>query len=566
MKYAAVFTSVELIVFALIQNQHFGETQLVDGVPADGSSCHCHCTVKSPSSHICKKVRSQQGQMEPLYLVSALSSGPNCHCSCKMDNTTSWNPCEIDWAQEKIRNKALDLIKVFSMAEQLTEAMQSNELRRLNANVNRLSLHLKTLEQELKYNVTLRSSSIEESQVNLMHHAQTFKNYSETIRTLAKQLSKLNLFLRHKGFNTSVKPAKTKSPKHPEFIDQGVRDGKETKKDGKKTLAIGNFGNNVGVKERSSAGSSSNKESEKPDRASSIPVTDLEDGQTNNGSPTQIRPAISEEQSSSEHSNRVREDDCAGTLTAVEEPFTHGKYGKAEGAWMKDPLSGDDNIYVANYLFGSTLLEFRNLEYFKQGRVSRSYGLPCSWIGTGHVVYNGSFYYNKAFTQTILRYDLHQRSTAAWNTLDDLIPQPATPSRWRGYSDVNFAADESGLWVVYASNDFGYQPEDVLVVAKIDPVELVTRKETTWKTGLRRQFYGNYFIICGVLYVVNQQAQKDGSISFAYDTHTNSDTSPGLLFPSHSTILTQLDYNPKDKLLYAWDNGTQVTYSLLFIF
>ena len=75
---------------------------------------------------------------------------------------------------------------------------------------------------------------------------------------------------------------------------------------------------------------------------------------------------------------------------------------------------------------------------------------------------------------------------------------------------------------------------------------------------------GNAFVVCGVVYCIDAYNSRSTTINFAYDTKTSTQWDPNIQFTNQYGYNSMVDYNPREKMLYAWDNRRQVTYPLTF--
>ena len=125
---------------------------------------------------------------------------------------------------------------------------------------------------------------------------------------------------------------------------------------------------------------------------------------------------------------------------------------------------------------------------------------------------------------------------------------------------MDLAVDEHGLWAISGRNSNGYRP----YVTKIDVV--TNSVILSWSlSGVERMTsMGNAFMACGVFYAVDDYNPKTTTINYAFDTKTGRRWNPGLTFTNQYGYNSMIDYNPREKVLYAWDNKRQVTYSLTF--
>ncbi|XP_012576633.1 PREDICTED: noelin [Condylura cristata] len=211
--------------------------------------------------------------------------------------------------------------------------------------------------------------------------------------------------------------------------------------------------------------------------------------------------------------------------------------------------------YMDGYHNNRFVREYRSMADFMSSDNFTSHRLPHPWSGTGQVVYNGSIYFNKFQSHIVIRFDLRTETILKTRSLDYAGYNNMYHYAWGGHSDIDLMADESGLWAVYATN----QNAGNIVLSKLDPVSLQALQ--TWNTSYPKRSAGEAFLICGTLYVTNGYS---GGTKVHYAFHTNASTYEyvDIPFQNKYSHISMLDYNPKDRALYAWNNGHQVLYNV----
>ncbi|XP_037117704.1 adhesion G protein-coupled receptor L3 isoform X9 [Syngnathus acus] len=257
---------------------------------------------------------------------------------------------------------------------------------------------------------------------------------------------------------------------------------------------------------------------------------------------------------------------CPGILRGVYQSEHLFESDHQSGAWCKDPLQASDKIYYMPWTpyRTDTLTEYSSKEDFIAGRPTTTYKLPHRVDGTGFVVYDGALFFNKERTRNIVKFDLRTRIKSGEAIIGFANYHDTSPYRWGGKSDIDLAVDENGLWVIYATE----QNNGRVVVSQLNPYTL--RIEGSWETSYDKRSASNAFMICGVLYVVKTVYEDDDNegtgnkIDYMYNTDKSKETSVNIPFPNSYQYIAAVDYNPRDNLLYVWNNYHVVKYSLDF--
>ncbi|XP_040001830.1 adhesion G protein-coupled receptor L3 isoform X2 [Xiphias gladius] len=257
---------------------------------------------------------------------------------------------------------------------------------------------------------------------------------------------------------------------------------------------------------------------------------------------------------------------CPGILRGVYQSEHLFESDHQSGAWCKDPLQASDKIYYMPWTpyRTDTLTEYSSKEDFIAGRPTTTYKLPHRVDGTGFVVYDGALFFNKERTRNIVKFDLRTRIKSGEAIIANANYHDTSPYRWGGKSDIDLAVDENGLWVIYATE----QNNGRIVVSQLNPYTL--RIEGSWDTSYDKRSASNAFMICGVLYVIKTVYEDDDNegtgnkIDYMYNTDKSKEMTVNIPFPNSYQYIAAVDYNPRDNLLYVWNNYHVVKYSLDF--
>ncbi|KAF4016889.1 hypothetical protein G4228_007584 [Cervus hanglu yarkandensis] len=249
---------------------------------------------------------------------------------------------------------------------------------------------------------------------------------------------------------------------------------------------------------------------------------------------------------------------ACGKLTGISDPVTIKTSGSRFGSWMTDPLApeGDNRVwYMDGYHNNRFVREYKSMLDFMTTDNFTSHRLPHPWSGTGQVVYNGSIYFNKFQSHIVIRFDLKTETILKTRSLDYAGYNNMYHYAWGGHSDIDLMVDENGLWAVYATN----QNAGNIVISRLDPVSLQVLQ--TWNTSYPKRSAGEAFIICGTLYVTNGYSGGT-KVHYAYQTNASTYEYIDIPFQNKYSHISMLDYNPKDRALYAWNNGHQILYNV----
>lgn len=236
-----------------------------------------------------------------------------------------------------------------------------------------------------------------------------------------------------------------------------------------------------------------------------------------------------------------------------------GKYG----VWLQDPEPKSSQYTNKTVWRIDTvgkdvrqLFAYEDMSQFSRGFPMKVLVLPEAVESTGATIYRGSFYYQRKRSRSLIRYDLASESLASRRDLPHAGFHGQYPYSWGGYTDIDLAVDEQGLWAIYSTS----KAKGAIVISQLDPETLEVKK--SWETNIRKNTVGNAFMVCGRLYTLASYTASNTTINYVFDTATSEGRAVAVPFKNKYHYNSMVDYNYAQRKLYAWDNFHMVTYDI----
>ncbi|GMR62051.1 hypothetical protein PMAYCL1PPCAC_32246, partial [Pristionchus mayeri] len=243
-------------------------------------------------------------------------------------------------------------------------------------------------------------------------------------------------------------------------------------------------------------------------------------------------------------------------LQSIGKPVFHSHATTYYGSWMRDayPRTGDDmqKRYLVNHFQGDEISEFATEADLRRQIIREIHKLPHVFDGTNHVLFNGSFFFQRAGTPRIGKYELQTglynevEIEGAAHRLDKYLFN-------RSFNYFDLAIDENALWVLYHYEDVPH-----LSAAKVD-INNLTIYETFNLTLVNHTEVANGFVICGILYLVDSSFDQRTHISTSFDFYRGIYNTPNYHWLNLYRHSNMISYNPYDKRIYVYDHGYLLT-------
>ncbi|XP_051548508.1 olfactomedin-4-like isoform X2 [Myxocyprinus asiaticus] len=270
-----------------------------------------------------------------------------------------------------------------------------------------------------------------------------------------------------------------------------------------------------------------------------------------------------------------------GQMVNVSGPKTYSltAYGTSYpyGAWGRDvnPAPGDEKKYwlvvlSKSNVYGHYVRHYSTLSTLllglgpKDTYISSSNPTTNTIQGPNMVMYGNALYYNCYNTLSVCRFNMTTRTVSNVALPKDAGYNSKFPFGLLGksysYSDIDFATDESSLYVIYATTgNFGN-----VVITKVETSTPPVLGQT-WYTSLYKTTATNTFMVCGVLYATRYINKETEQIFYSFDTKTNEERYDlKIHIRKMQPNIEYLNYDPRDHLLYVYSDAYIVTYEVMF--